>query len=47
MVLKYCGLNCKECPVYLASISKNTAEKIRLANEYLAGTFKFSKKDMY
>ena len=32
MDLAYCGLNCNECPIYLASVSKNTAEQIRLAN---------------
>lgn len=47
MDLAYCGLDCKECPVYLASVSKNTAEQIRLADEYSDGTGKFSKEDMY
>ena len=47
MDLAYCGLDCNKCPVYLASISKNVAEQIRLATEYSTGTYKFSKEDMY
>lgn len=47
MDLAYCGLNCNECPIYLASVSQNTAEQIRLANEYSTDTGKFSKEDMY
>ena len=47
MDLAYCGLNCKECPVYLASIGKDTAEQIRLADEYSTVAYKFSKEDMY
>ena len=47
MDLAYCGLNCNECPVYLVSISKNTAEQIRLANEYSTNNGGFSKEDMY
>ena len=47
MGLAYCGLNCGECPVYLASVEKNTDEQIRLAGEYSTDTCKFSKEDMY
>jgi len=47
MNLAYCGLNCNECPIYLASVSKNTDEQIRLANEYSTETGRFSKEDMY
>ena len=47
MDLAYCGLNCIECPIYLASINKNTAEQIKLANEYSTDTGRFSKEDMY
>lgn len=47
MDFAYCGLNCNECPVYLAAISKNSDEQIKLANEYSTDTVKFSKEDMY
>ena len=47
MELAYCGLNCDECPVYLASISQNADEQVRLAKEYSTVTCKFSKADMY
>lgn len=47
MELAACGLNCKECPVYMASITGNMADQIRLANEYSTDTCKFSKEDMY
>ena len=43
MVLAYCGLNCNECPVYLASIVNNVAAQIQLAREYSTDTCKFSK----
>ncbi len=43
----YCGLKCNECPVYQASVSRNTAEQIRLAEEYSTDTCKFTKEDMY
>lgn len=33
MEFAYCGLNCKECAVYLASVSQNTEEQARLAKE--------------
>ena len=44
MDLAYCGLNCGECAVYLASVRKDTAEQIRLADEYSTDTYKFSKE---
>ncbi len=47
MYLAYCGLNCGECAVYLASVHKDTAGQIRLADEYSTDTYKFSKEDMY
>lgn len=47
MELAYCGLNCKECPVYLVSISKNTVDQKRLAKEYSTDICKFTKEDMY
>ena len=42
MYLAYCGLNCGECAVYLASVRKDTAGQIRLADEYSTDTYKFS-----
>lgn len=47
MELAYCGLKCGECPVYLASVSKNKAQQIKLAKEYSTDTWKFSEEDMY
>ena len=47
MELAYCGLNCDECPVYLASVSGNTAEQLRLAKEYSTDTCEFSKEDIF
>lgn len=47
MDLAYCGLNCGECAVYLAPVRKDTAGRIRLADEYSTDTYKFSKEDMY
>lgn len=47
MELAYCGLNCGECPIYLASISGNTQEQTRLANEYSTDACKFLKDDMF
>ncbi len=46
MILAYCGLNCSECPVYLASVEKNTAGQIWLAKEYSSDMCTFSKEDM-
>ena len=43
MDFTYCGLDCSECPVYLATIRKNTDEQIKLANEYSTDVTKFSK----
>lgn len=47
MEFAYCGLNCKECAVYLASVSQNTEEQARLAKEYSTETCKFEKEDLY
>ncbi len=47
MDIAYCGLNCKECPVWQASVRMDTAAKIRLAEEYSTDTCKFSKEDMF
>lgn len=47
MELAYCGLNCDECLIYLASVSKNTTEQIGLAKEYSTDTSEFSKEDMF
>lgn len=47
MKFAYCGLNCNECSIYLASISNNTAEQIQLAKAYSTDTCEFSKEDMY
>lgn len=47
MELAYCGMNCGECLIYLASISNNEAEQIRLAKEYSTDTCAFSKDDMF
>ena len=41
MDFAYCGLDCSECPVYLATIRKNTDEQIKLANEYSTDVTKF------
>ena len=47
MVLAYCGLDCNECPVYLASIENNTARQIQLAREYSTDTCKLWREDMH
>jgi len=47
MALAYCGLNCDECQIYLASINENTNEQLRLAKEYSTDTCKFTKEDMF
>ena len=47
MDLAYCGLKCNECPVYLASVEKNTVRQAWLADQYSTDTCKFSKEDMY
>ena len=41
MEFAYCGLNCKECAVYLASVSQNTEEQARLEKEYSTETCKY------
>lgn len=46
MDLAYCGLNCGECPIYLATVSNNDEGQIRLAREYSTDTCHFSKDDM-
>lgn len=43
----YCGLNCTECSVYLASVSKDTEKQARLAEEYSTDNCKFTQEDMY
>lgn len=43
----YCGSDCRECPVYLASVGRDTAAQIRLADEYSTVACRFSKEDMY
>lgn len=47
MELAYCGLNCNECPIYLASVEKDTAKQIVLAKEYSTDACKFSEEDMF
>lgn len=43
----YCGLNCDECPVYLASVSRDTEKQAELAHQYSTDTCTFAAEDMF
>lgn len=47
MNLAYCGLNCGECLIYLATINHDEEEQTRLARAYSTDTCIFSKEDMF
>lgn len=46
MHLAYCGFNCEECPVYVATEQGNTAMKEKLATEYTTPNCAFVAEDM-
>lgn len=46
-LISYCGINCAECPAYLAT-QKNDAEEIKkIANEWSNDTMKFTPEEIY
>jgi len=46
-ILSYCGINCAECPAYLAT-RKNDAEEIKkIANEWSNDELKFTPEEIY
>ncbi|NHJ20940.1 MAG: DUF3795 domain-containing protein [Candidatus Lokiarchaeota archaeon] len=46
-ILSYCGINCAECPAYLAT-QKNDAEEIKkVANEWSSDAMKFAPEELY
>lgn len=47
MRLAYCGLNCKECEIYLASVSGDAEKQIQLAEAYSTDTCRFLEADMF
>ncbi|MCI8373011.1 MAG: DUF3795 domain-containing protein [Lachnospiraceae bacterium] len=46
MEFAYCGLKCRECPVYRATVSKDSEKQIALAVEYSTDDCQFTKEDM-
>lgn len=46
MDIAYCGLQCRECPVYLATVGKKEDLQARLAEDYSTDTVLFTKEDM-
>lgn len=46
MDIAYCGLQCRECPVYLATAGRKEDLQARLADEYSTDTVLFTKEDM-
>ncbi len=46
-MLSYCGINCAECPAYLAT-QKNDEEEIKkIANEWSSDEMKFTPEEIY
>ncbi len=46
-ILSHCGINCAECPAYLAT-QKNDVEEIRkIAKEWSSGDMKFNPEEIY
>jgi len=46
-MLSYCGINCAECPAYLAT-QKNDEEEIKkIANEWSSDEMKFTSEEIY
>ena len=46
-MLSYCGINCAECPAYLAT-QKNDAEEIKkIAKEWSSDAMKFVPEELY
>ena len=46
-MLSYCGINCGECPAYLAT-KKNDEEEIKkIANEWSSDAMKFSPEEIF
>jgi len=46
-MLSYCGINCGECPAYLAT-KKNDEEEIKkIASEWSSDAIKFSPEEIY
>lgn len=47
MEIACCGLDCRECAVYLASVNGDTNRQEELAKEYSTESHRFSKEDMF
>ena len=47
MEIACCGLDCRECAVYLASVNGDTKRQEELAKEYSTESHRFSKEDMF
>ena len=46
MYIAYCGLKCKECPIFIATATNDDSMKIKLAKEYSTEGCTFNKEDM-
>ena len=44
--MAYCGLLCNECPVYIATETKDEETRARLAEEYSGNHIRFSAEDI-
>ncbi len=46
-IIAYCGINCSECPAYLATQSGDPKEIEKVAKLFSSGSMSFKPKDVY
>jgi len=46
-ILSYCGINCVECPAYLATQKNDDEEIKKIANEWSSDAMKFTPEEIY
>jgi hypothetical protein len=45
-IIAYCGINCSECPAYLATQKNDMSQLEKIANEWSTERMKFEAKDI-
>ena len=46
-ILSYCGINCGECPAYLATQRNDVEEIKKISKEWSSGAMKFTPEEIY
>ena len=46
-ILSYCGINCGECPAYLATQKNDTEEIKKISTEWSSDEMKFTPEEIY